>query len=122
MKLRLVEVTPQLTVLPAGPPNPDPMGGLTSERMRRIIEEASARFEWVVLDTPPVGLLPDANLLAEMVDMIVFVVGAGATPYTQVQRAMAALDRNRVVGVVLNRVTEPADTAHYYGYYTRQVG
>ncbi len=117
-KLSFVEVSPRLTVLPAGPPNPDPMSGLTSDRMKRIIQEASAKFEWVVLDTPPVGFLPDANLLAEMVDMVVFVVGAGTTPSHLIQRAVKAMDRSRIVGVVLNRVAESqAAYQHYHHYY-----
>jgi len=112
-KLPLITVSPKLSVLPAGSPNPDPMGGLTSDRMRRIIEDAATKFEWVVLDTPPVGLLPDAHLLAEMVDMVVLVVSAGKTPLRAVRRAVDALSRKRVVGVVLNRVAASGRT---YGY------
>lgn len=114
-KLSLVDVSPRLAVLPAGRPNLDPMSALTSERMRRIIKEASMKFEWVVLDTPPVGLLPDANLLGEMVDMVIFVVSAGRTPLAVVERAVKAMNRDRIVGVVLNRAV-PSDT-HYYQYY-----
>ena len=51
---------------------------------------------------PPVGLLPDANLLATMVDGAVLVVRANSTPYHQVMRAIDALDRDRLLGVVLN--------------------
>ena len=40
------------------------MAGLTSGRMRRLIEEAREAFDWVIIDTPPIGLLPDASLLA----------------------------------------------------------
>ena len=43
----------ELSLLPAGRPDPDPMSGLTSDRMRRVIEEAAAKFDWVMLDTPP---------------------------------------------------------------------
>jgi len=116
-KLSLVEVSPQLTVLPAGRPNRDPMSALTSERMRRIIEEASEKFDWVVLDTPPIGLLPDANLLAKMVDMVVLVVGASSTPLRAVRGAVDALTPERIVGVVLNRVAEPSGDYYYDRYY-----
>ena len=116
-KLALIEVSPRLTVLPAGRPNPDPMSGLVSDRMRRILGEAAARFEWVIIDTPPVGLLPDANLLSRMVDMVVFVIGAGTTPFRFVERAVNALDRERIVGVVLNRAAEAHAAYQYYGYY-----
>jgi capsular exopolysaccharide synthesis family protein len=118
-KLTLSHVTPQLTVLPAGKPDPDPMSVLTSERMRRVLTEAAEKFDWVILDTPPVELLPDANLLAAMVDAAVLVVSAGRTPYTSVQRAIAAIGRERILGVVLNRVEDKAfeHGAYYQGYY-----
>jgi tyrosine-protein kinase len=98
------------------------MGALTSARMRQVIEEASANFEWVVIDTPPVGLLSDANLLAAMVDMIVLVIGAGLTPYRLIERAVAALNHGRIVGVVLNRVVDAHASHHYYGYYDASAG
>ena len=56
------------------------MAGLTSDRMRRVIEEAREAFDWVIVDTPPVGILTDANLLASMVDGAVLVVKAEHTP------------------------------------------
>ena len=120
-KLSLIQVSQYLTVLPAGRPDPDPMGGLTSERMRRIIQEAAARFDWVIIDTPPVGFLSDANLLVAMVDVAIFVVRAGKSPYRLIQRALDAVGRNRILGVVLNAVDESADVAGYtyYGYYGR---
>jgi len=118
-KLSLIQVSEHLTVLPAGRPDPDPMSGLTSERMRRIVQEAAARFDWVVIDTPPVGFLSDANLLVAMVDVAIFVVRAGKSPYRLIQRALDAVGRNRILGVVLNAVDENVDVAgyYYYGYY-----
>lgn len=124
-KLSLIQVSEQLTVLPAGRPDPDPMSGLTSDRMRRILHEAAARFDWVIIDTPPVGFLSDANLLVAMVDVSIFVVRAGRSPYRLIQRALDAVGRNRILGVVLNAVESSVDVAgdYYYGYYgtTRQI-
>lgn len=117
-KLSLVQVSPKLTLLTAGRPDPDPMSGLSSDRMRRVIEEATARFDWVIVDTPPVGLLPDAKILAQMADSTLFVVRAGKTPYALVQRAVATLGRDRILGVVLNRTEEGLDGSYgYYSYY-----
>jgi capsular exopolysaccharide synthesis family protein len=119
-RLSLLQVSAMLTVLPAGRPLPDPMGALTSGRMRRILDEAREAFDWVIIDTPPVGMLTDANLLASMVDGAVLVVSAGMTPFGIIQKAVEALGRERVLGVVLNRV-DPGDQAHPdgygYGYY-----
>lgn len=117
-KLPLYRVSQRLAILPAGRPSSDPMAGLTSNRMRRVIQEARNAFDWVIVDTPPVGLLPDANLLATMVDGAVLVVRAGSTPYHQVVRAIDALDRDRLLGVVLNSTTMANGSSHnYYSYY-----
>ncbi len=118
-KLSVIRISPNLSLLTAGRPDPDPMSGLTSDRMRRVIEEAAARFDWVIIDTPPVGLLPDANLLAAMVDVALLVVKAGSTPYPFVQRAVEAISRDKVMGIVLNQVHETTSFGgyQYYRYY-----
>ncbi len=118
-KLSLVQVSPRLTLLTAGRPDPDPMSGLTSDRMQRVIEEAASRFDWVIIDTPPVGLLPDAKLLAAMAQGTLLVVRAGRTPYSLVRRAVDAIGRDRILGVVLNQAEDDAGTAgySYYSYY-----
>jgi protein-tyrosine kinase len=117
-KLPLHVISPRLTILPAGTPSSDPMAGLTSTRMRYLIDEAREAFDWVIIDTPPVGLLTDANLLASMVDGVVMVVKAGSTPYGLVRRAVDAIGAPRVLGVVLNRATAHALEYRYgYGYY-----
>ncbi len=102
-KLPLHDVSPRLTILPAGMPNSDPMAGLTSRRMQSLIDEAREAFAWVIIDTPPVGLLTDANLLASMVDGAVLVIKAGSTPYDLVKRAVDTIGPAKLLGVVLNR-------------------
>lgn len=115
----LVQVTPKLTLLTAGRPNADPLGGLTSGRMRQLLQEARETFDFVIIDTPPVGLLTDANLLAAMVDVALLVVRATSTPYDLVKRAADAIGRHRIAGVVLNRAQpQHGHNYHYYaGYY-----
>ena len=53
--LPIVDVTPRLSVLPAGQPEPNPLAGLSSERMPAMLDEVQHRFDWVLLDSPPVG-------------------------------------------------------------------
>jgi capsular exopolysaccharide synthesis family protein len=123
-KLSVIQVSANLTLLPAGRPDSDPMSGLTSDRMRRIVQDAAARFDWVIIDTPPVGFLSDANLLVAMVDAALFVVRAGKSPYRLIQRALDAIGREAVLGVVLNAIDENVDDAgyYYYGYYGSEPG
>jgi Mrp family chromosome partitioning ATPase len=54
-KLELIQVTKHLAVLTAGEPESDPMSRLTSNRMRQVLHEASTKFDWVIIDTPPAG-------------------------------------------------------------------
>jgi protein-tyrosine kinase len=112
-RLPLLEITPHLMPLPAGLPDSDPMSLLASSKMRRIIEEASARFDWVIVDAPPVGLITDASLLAKMVDAALIVIQAGKTDYPIVRRAVEAIGRERILGTVLNRIAVPEAP---YGY------
>jgi capsular exopolysaccharide synthesis family protein len=116
-KLTVMQVTERLTLLPAGRPDPDPMGGLTSARMRRIIDDAAGRFDWVIVDAPPVGTVADASVLVGMVDAALLVVRAGTTQYPITVKAIEALGRDRILGVVLNAV-ERADQAAYGEYYS----
>jgi protein-tyrosine kinase len=115
-RLAVVKLTETLSFLPAGRPDPDPMDGLTSDRMRRIMEEASARYDWVILDVPPIGLVPDAGLLAGMVDAVLFVIRAESTPHAQIQKAIEAVGRDRIFGVVLNGARE-SNSSDYGTYY-----
>ena len=93
------------------------MAELTSARMRRLIQEARETFDWIVVDTPPIALLPDASLLASVVDAAVLVIKAGSTPLDLVKRAVDTLDPKKTLGVVLNAASRHSREARYgYGY------
>jgi protein-tyrosine kinase len=112
------QVTSRLGLLVAGRPVSDPMAGLTSLRMRRLLDEARQRYDWIILDTPPVALLTDANLLGAMVDGSIIVVKAGVTPWYMVQRAIDAIGRDRTMGIVLNNAQQESGAGYYdYHYY-----
>lgn len=120
VKLVLRQVSSQLWILPAGRPSSDPMAVLTSERMRRVIEEARESFDWIIIDTPPLMALADAHLLSSLVDAAVLVVKANSTPHELVKRAADIIGRDRVIGVVLNQAAEPRHGAYggnYGGHY-----
>lgn len=113
-KLALVRITNRLTLLPAGQPIANSIDALTSPRMRQLLEEASTRFDWVILDAPPVGATADARLLTELVGGTLFVIHAGRTQCPDVQQAIESLGREHILGVVLNGVN--AQPHHeYYG-------
>jgi protein-tyrosine kinase len=111
------QVSPRLGILQAGRPTSDPIAALTSDRMRRLIQEARKNFDWVILDTPPVALLTDASLVSSMTDGVIIVVKAGHTSYELVERAVGAIGRERTLGIVLNHAELPVQGTGYYGDY-----
>jgi capsular exopolysaccharide synthesis family protein len=116
--LPIVEVSPRLSVVTAGRPGPSPLSDLTSERMGEVIRECAASFDWVLVDTPPVGLLSDAQVLARLVNGVIFVIAAGSTPAGAVQRAVSDLGAESIIGTVLNRVeNRHIPEANYYDEY-----
>jgi capsular exopolysaccharide synthesis family protein len=101
-----LDLAPRLSIVPAGRPTPDPMGLLTAPRMGLIVDEMADKFDWVIVDTPPVVLLPDTNLLVSMVDTAIVVIEAGSTPYDMIERALQVIGKQRVLGFVLNGVED----------------
>jgi Mrp family chromosome partitioning ATPase len=72
----------------------------------------------VLIDTSPIGILPDASVLARLVGGVIFVIRAGATPSAVVERAMSDIGPDTILGVVLNSVEERRiRTASYYNHY-----
>lgn len=115
--LPLHHISPTLSVLTAGTPTQDPMSALVSDMMREFMREASERFDWVILDTPPIALLSDANLLSAMIDFAILVVGANTTPYPMSRRAVEAIGAPKLLGVVLNRARHAELSIGYRYYY-----
>jgi len=116
----LHELSPLLSILPAGEVDGEPLGALSSIHLKSLLDQCAAAFDWVLVDTPPVGLMPDANLLARLTKAVVFVIGAGSSSYKVVERAIADLGQDSIVGTVLNRIDEqhlPSASAYaeYYG-------
>ena len=101
-----------LFVLPAGQAAGRSTELLASSMMSRVAEALRARFDRIVIDTPPVTLA-DTHVLARLADGVLFVVRAGVTPQPALEHALAGVDRDRVMGIVLNAVeTTPSEYAY----------
>jgi capsular exopolysaccharide synthesis family protein len=93
------------------PANPSELLGST--RMRELMSEVAERYDRVIVDTPAALGLPDAKAVADLCDGCVMVVRADTTPQEDVQTVLEILDRDRVLGLVLNGTR--ADQGRY-GY------
>lgn len=104
----------RLTLLPAGAEAARSTELLASSMMHRTLEELRARFDHIVVDTTPVALA-DTHVLARLADGVLVVVRAGITPRPALERALASIDRERLVGIVLNEVEEATGAYSYPG-------
>jgi polysaccharide biosynthesis transport protein len=105
-------VRPQLDVLVCGVPQQSPADLLSLPRMRQIISEASAEYDYIVLDSPALLAHPaDVRSLASLSDHVLLTVRQGTTPREAVSMALSQLER--VSGVVLNHLDSRDIPAHY---------
>jgi capsular exopolysaccharide synthesis family protein len=118
----------QLDFIGSGAVPPNPTELLGSRRTAEILKRLSQDYQYVVIDASPVLPVSDPLLLAGLVDGVVIVANASATPRQQVRAACARIEyaRAKVLGVVLNRVKlfSPDYHSYYHGgyYYTIKNG
>jgi capsular exopolysaccharide synthesis family protein len=112
---------PNLYLLPAGPVPPYPAELIGSQRMHALVEQWRTEFDFIVLDSPPVLPVTDAQLLEEMADATVLLARVGLTTRVALERAYKLLLLHRkdaarpAIGVLLNFV--PRRSSAHYGYY-----
>ena len=117
--LKSTEV-PGLFVLPCGPIPPNPAELLHTQAFSELLKKLSAKFDRVILDSPPLAAVADAAILGTQVDGVVLVVKARHTPREMAIRGVRSLqDVNaKIFGVVLNNVNleDPKYGDYYYAY------
>ena len=114
-----VTVTAQdkLWVLPSGPIPPNPSELLGSKGMQTLLEQAKDEYDVIILDTPPVLAVTDAQVLANLADGVVLVVSSGKTETDAAKKAKELLEsaKAKILGVVLNN--KKVQDSQYYYYY-----
>jgi receptor protein-tyrosine kinase len=108
-----------LCVMPAGTAVRNPLELMNLPEVKSLIGELSKLFSWVVLDSPPLLLSADANLLGTLTDGTILVVRMGSTTIDMVTRAMQSLCENNVLGVVVNAARARELYSKYTYYYSR---
>jgi exopolysaccharide transport family protein len=113
-------ILPNLSVLPAGTPPPNPAELLASTNMRDVLEQLRGQYDHIVLDTPPTLSVTDAVVLSPRADSIVLVIRSGQTTKQALRRSRDILTQvnAKVSGVLLNAVD--LSSPDYYYYYEYQ--
>ena len=110
---------PNLDVVTAGPRSSRAVEMLGSPRMAEVVRQLEDKYDLVVLDTPPVGIVSDATILSRMTDGVVYVVRAHQVSRQAARHALDSLHQvnARLFGAVVNAVDpKRGRTQYYYGY------
>jgi len=113
---------PNLFFVDAEPYIPNPADMIASKRYKAFIDELATQFDYVIFDTPPLGIFVDAAVLSSLVDGVVVVVKRGQTKRDIVQRAVEQLKKANahILGAVM--VGCEHEAADYYYYYDNTRG
>lgn len=116
----------KLTVLTGGSTQENPAELIGSRRMEALVHELKSRYSdrYIIFDTTPLLATTEPEVLARLVDGILIVVKAGFTPRETVEQAIAPLEKEKILGFVLNYVQFKSSglSSRYFGsdgYYYR---
>ncbi len=105
-----------LTIIPSGPIPPNPVELILNGRMELLIAELKLKFDYIIIDCPPIGLVTDAFEFSKFVDTALFIVRHRYTPRSSVKNLLNKIfieKRFRHAAIVLNGI---ATGIGKYGY------
>jgi len=110
-----------LYMILAGPYAPNPTEMLGDEQFGQLLKAARQVFEYVIVDTPPLGTVVDAAVIAQYCDGALMVIESDSTSYRACQKVKSQLERSgcKILGAVLNKVSSNGRSSYYsrYGRY-----
>ena len=110
-----------LYMILAGPYAPNPTEMLGDEQFGQLLKAARQVFEYVIVDTPPLGTVVDAAVIAQYCDGALMVIESDSTSYRACQKVKNQLERSgcKILGAVLNKVSSKGRSSYYsrYGRY-----
>jgi exopolysaccharide/PEP-CTERM locus tyrosine autokinase len=106
----------KLSLLPSGATPSNPSELLSSESMSDLIQETKDRYSdrYVIIDSPPPRLTSETAALAKQVDGIILVIHSDSTPKDMVEKLVEMFDKEKILGIVMNRFD--IQGSKYYGY------
>jgi len=107
-----------LDILTSGPLPPNPSELLGSKKMKDLLELVKSRYDIVFIDSPPVGVVTDAQILSTLADGTILVAASGQVTFEALKRSKELLGKvnANILGVVVNML-EKESSGYYYYYY-----
>jgi capsular exopolysaccharide synthesis family protein len=103
-----------LWILPAGRASSNSLELLQSGRLSAMMDELTAWFDWIVIDSPPVLPLADTSVWTNLSDGILLVTRQGITQKRQLQRGLEAIGSQKLIGAILNSSKSISHADYYY--------
>lgn len=106
-----------LDILTSGPVAPNPSELLGSDRMKEVLAELKDKYDYVLIDAPPILPVTDAAVLASRVDGVILLIASGQAAPSLVRESKNRLEQAgaNILGVILNKV-EVSTSGYGYGY------
>jgi capsular exopolysaccharide synthesis family protein len=105
-----------LWVLPAGNAPENPLELMQSGKLSPLMDQLTAWFDWIIIDSPPVLPLADTSIWARLSDGILLVTRKSITEKQQLKRGLDALERSKLLGALVNGSTDAAHSDYYQRY------
>lgn len=107
-----------LHMILSGPKPPNPAELIGTERFRVLLTNLSDQYDYVIIDTPPLGGMIDAAIIASLVDGTIMLVEYNAIDYKKAAMVKEQLEKAnaRILGIVLNKIPR-REFKQYYSYY-----
>ena len=102
----------------SGPVPPNPAELLNNEKFTKLLETARNEYDYVIIDTPPIGQVIDPAIVAQQTDGVIFLISQANISYKYAQKQIEQMRKSgcRILGAVLNKV-DPEEKGGYYGGY-----
>ena len=115
---------PNLTMIFSGPYSPNPAELLAEPLFDKLIGWGREHFDYIIIDTPPMGNLIDGAIIGRNCDGAILVIESGKISHRLLQKVKGQLEKSgcRILGAVLNKVDVRQNSYYYYGKYGKYYG
>lgn len=107
-----------LDLLTSGPIPPNPSELIGSEKSLEVFEYLRSEYDFIIIDTPPVNTVTDAQLFSEIAKYVVYVVDVQKNDRNAIKKGKELIEKAgaKILGVVLNKAPEDKSSSYYYYY------
>ena len=117
--IRATEISENLDIIPCGRITPNPQELLLGDEMLpSLIERLKAHYDYIIIDTSPVGIMSDALILDRYADITLYIIRQNYTPFNHIKLINEMYQTKRLInlGVVVNGIKEEKWNGYGYGY------